>query len=157
MPTGLKRYHQSEQFHFITFSCYRRKPLLQNPEAKDTLERILEQVREKQDLKLVAYVLMPEHVHLLTDEPGQGTIATFLQILKQRSSHALKSTGSDQFWQRRYFDRNVRTHDETIEKVNYIHRNPVKRALVTRPEHYLWSSARLYASVSPGTIRIARI
>ena len=144
MPTGLKRYHHSGQFHFLTFSCYRRRPLLATATAKHTLERILEETRAQQSLLVIAYVLMPEHVHILTDEPEQGTIATFLQILKQRSSQTLKLPEEDQFWQRRYYDRNVRTQEETIEKIEYIHRNPVKRGLVRAPEDYAWSSARTY-------------
>ncbi len=144
MPTGLKRYHHSGQFHFLTFSCYHRKPLLTTPESKHTVEQILEETRAQQGLLVIAYVLMPEHVHLLTDEPVQGTIATFLQILKQRSTQALKQSADKQFWHTRYYDRNVRTHEETIEKIEYIHRNPVKRGLVQTPEDYPWSSARAY-------------
>ncbi len=155
MPTGLKRYHHSGQFHFLTFSCYRRRPLLDTAAAKHTVEQILEETRAHQGLLIIAYVLMPEHVHLLTDEPEQGTVATFLQILKQRSTQILKPPADKQFWQRRYFDRNVRTHEETIEKIGYIHRNPVKRGLVTTPEDYAWSSARPYLLGESGAVTVA--
>jgi putative transposase len=52
---------------------------------------------------------MPEHIHLLTDEPAIGTLATFLQIFKQLTSRELKPIGQKQFWQRRYYDFNVHT------------------------------------------------
>ena len=97
---------------------------------------------------------MPEHIHLLTDEPEQGTLATFLQIFKQRSSQALKQPSETQFWQRRYYDRNVRTHEETIEKISYIHRNPVKRGLVPSPEDYVWSSAYLLGESGAVTLHL---
>jgi putative transposase len=45
MPTGLKRFQQTKQFHFITFSCYKRQPFLHTDEAKDTVQQILEQTR----------------------------------------------------------------------------------------------------------------
>src|SRR5260370_8710255 len=86
MPTGLKRFQQTKQFHFITFSCYKRQPFLHTPAAKDTVQQILEQTRKQQSLCIAAYVLMPEHVHLLTNEPAKNTLDTFLQILKQLTS-----------------------------------------------------------------------
>src|SRR5438046_5770361 len=75
MPTGLKRFQQTNQLHFITFSCYKRQPFLHTEEAKDTVQQILEQTRKQQGLRIAAYVLMPEHVHLLTNEPATGTLA----------------------------------------------------------------------------------
>jgi putative transposase len=154
MPTGLKRFQQSKQFHFITFSCYKRQPFLHTPQAKDTVQEILEQTRKQQGLCIAAYVLMPEHVHLLTDEPSTGTVATFLQILKQLTSRQLKSPDQQQFWQRRYYDFNVSSNAKYIEKIQYIHHNPVKRGLVTQPEDYRWSSFSHHATGEPGPVQI---
>jgi putative transposase len=154
MPTGLRRYQQTRHFHFITFSCYKRQPFLQTNSAKDTVQQILEQTRKQQSLRLAAYVLMPEHVHLLTDEPAKDTLATFLQILKQQTSRQLKSPDQKQFWQRRYYDFNVSSPEKYVEKLQYIHRNPVKRDLVLKPEDYRWSSFNHYATGEPGPIEI---
>ena len=154
MPTGLKRFQQTNQLHFITFSCYKRQPLLQTPAAKDTVQQILEQTRKQQGLRIAAYVLMPEHVHLLTNEPETGTLATFLQILKQLTSRELKSPNQKQLWQHRYYDLNVSTTGKFTEKLQYIHRNPVKRGLVSRPEDYRWSSFNHYATGEAGPIEI---
>lgn len=154
MPTGLKRYQQTQNFHFITFSCYRRQPFLATDAAKDTAQQILEQTRRQQKLCIAAYVLMPEHIHLLTDEPAAGTLATFLQIFKQLTSRQLKSAEQEQFWQRRYYDFNVHSEEKRIEKMRYIHRNPVKRGLVPRPEDYRWSSFNHYATGEIGPIEI---
>jgi putative transposase len=146
MPTGLKRFQQTNQLHFITFSCYKRQPLLHTEEAKDTLQQILEQTRKQQDLRIAGYVLMPEHVHLLTNEPATSTLATFLQILKQQASRQLKPPNQKQLWQRRYYDFNVSSPEKFTEKLQYIHRNPVKRGLVTSPKDYRWSSFNHYAT-----------
>jgi len=154
MPTGLKRYQQSKHFHFITFSCYKRQPFLHTTAAKDTILQILQQTRRQQGLSIFAYVLMPEHVHLLTDEPAKDTLATFLQILKQLTSRQLKSPDQKQFWQRRYYDFNVSSHEKYVEKLQYIHRNPVKRGLVAKPEDYRWSSFNHYATGEPGPVEI---
>jgi putative transposase len=155
MPKGLKRYQKTGNFHFITFSCYRRQPLLQADTAKNIIQIILEQTREQQSLCIAAYVIMPEHIHLLTNEPATGTVATFLQIFKQLSSLELKPASQKQFWQQRYYDFNIYSSSEKLtEKIRYIHRNPVTRGLVSKPEDYRWSSFTHYATGEPGPIEI---
>ena len=97
---------------------------------------------------------MPEHVHLLVGEPRISSLAIALQVLKQRSSKILKRPGEVQFWQRRYYDFNVRNSEKTVEKLRYMHRNPVKRGLVEKPEEWRWSSFRHYATGLEGTVEI---
>jgi putative transposase len=82
---------------------------------------------------------MPEHVHLLTNEPETRTLASFLSVVKGESSKLLKGH-REKFWQARYYDFNTFTTGKFVEKVRYIHRNPVSRGLVARPEDYQWSS-----------------
>jgi len=69
MPWGLKRYYGTGSLHFITWSCYRRKPLLCNPARRDLLLTILELMRVRYRFAVIGYVVMPEHVHLLISEP----------------------------------------------------------------------------------------
>ena len=154
MPTGLVRYHNSRQFHFITFSCHRRLPLLARGEGYATFERELEAIRQRYKFVFVGYVLMPEHVHLLVSEPKNGSLATALQVLKQQTSKVLKKSGETQFWQRRYYDFNVRSEAKTAEKLKYMHRNPVRRGLVEKPEDWPWSSFCHYATGSEGQVEI---
>ena len=68
MPKGLVRYHQSGQFHFLTFSCYRRLPLLDSSASYSVFEYELERVRQRYGFVVAGYVLMPEHVHLLVND-----------------------------------------------------------------------------------------
>jgi putative transposase len=149
LPVGDGRFLLLEQF-----SCCKRQPFLQTNSAKNTVQQILEQTPKQQSLCMAAYVLMPEHVHLLTGEPAKDTLATFLQILKQQTSRQLKSPDEKQFWQRRYYDFNVSSPEKYVEKLQYIHRNPVKRGLVLKPEDYRWSSFNHYAIGEPGPIEI---
>jgi putative transposase len=140
MPTGLKRYQATNASHFITFSCYRRLPYLQAPESMSVFEEVLEETRLKHDFLVYGYVVMPEHVHLLMTEPAKVTVATVLQVLKQRVSARLKPATQPHFWLTRYYDFNVSTGEKFDEKLHYIHRNPVVRGLVERPEDWKWSS-----------------
>jgi hypothetical protein len=73
MPEGLRRYYGKGHLHFITFSCYRRLPLLKTVRARDIFVKELGKVREEMGFRLLGYVVMPEHVHLLISEPKQGT------------------------------------------------------------------------------------
>jgi putative transposase len=107
MAKGLVRYQKCGVFHFLTFSCYRRQPLLGNENAYGVFERELEAVRRRYRLVVVGYVLMPEHVHLLVGEPLKASLSTALQVLKQQTSRRLKRREEIRFWQRRYYDFNV--------------------------------------------------
>jgi len=154
MPKGLVRYQDSGVFHFVTFSCYRRQPLLGIAVAYRVFERELEAVRVRYGLVVSGYVLMPEHVHLLVGEPQKASLSVALQVLKQLTSRKLKKPGAAQFWQRRYYDFNVHEEEKRVEKLRYMHRNPVKRGLVDRPEQWQWSSFRHYATGEIGTVEI---
>jgi putative transposase len=153
MPYGLKRFQQAESLHFITFSCFHRSPLLQEAQPKDTVEAALEQIRARHGARIYAYVLMPEHVHLVINEPPSILLAQLLKALKQVTSRKLKSD-REQFWQDRYFDSNVHGEKARSEVIRYIHRNPVKRGLVARPEQYRWSSFNHYATGVRGVVEI---
>jgi putative transposase len=153
MPWGLKRYQHTGDLHFITFSCYRRLPLLETHRAYDRFEWALEQARVNYGFEVIGYVLMPEHVHLLMSETDRGTLATALKAMKQSVARRLAAHG-EHFWQQRYYDFNVRTEKKRIEKLRYMHRNPVKRGLVEKPEDWKWSSFRHYATGEEGVVEI---
>ena len=96
---------------------------------------------------------MPDHVHLLLSEPQRGTLAEALKSLKQGVARRLIG-GAEHFWQKRYYDFNIRDHLQFIEKLRYIHRNPVKRGLCDRAEDWEWSSFRHYATGLEGRVEI---
>ena len=87
---------------------------------------------------------MPEHVHLLVGEPEKGQLAQALQSLRQSVARRLALCAAEPFWQARYYDFNVWSERKFTGKLRYIHRNPVTRGLVDRPEHWPWSSFRHY-------------
>ena len=151
MPRGLVRYHHTGNFHFITFSCFHRLPYLASPQACELFESALERIRQSCRLVVAGYVLMPEHVHLLIGEPCNGTIASAIRALKL--SVTLRSAERP-FWQERYYDFNVHNDEKRVEKLRYMHRNPVLRGLVASPERWKWSSFRHYATGCAGAVEI---
>ena len=152
-------------------SCYHQRPLLGTTAKRNLFLRILEQVRLRYSFVVVGYVVMPEHIHLLISEPERGTPSTVMQVLKQRFARRVLSDWrrratlnqsrlwqdaleAGHVWQRRFYDFVVRSEDKKIEKLKYIHRNPVKRGLVLVPDQWAWSSFRWYAHGERGSVLV---
>ena len=155
MTRFLKRYQNTRDLHFVTFSCYRRAPRLTTDRARTTFLRSLEAARLRFNFYVCGYVLMPEHIHLLISEPENETLAFALQVVKQQVARTLKSGPDDlHFWQKRYYDFNVWSEKKRIEKLRYMHRNPVQRGLCCAPEDWPWSSFRHYLTGEVGLVEI---
>jgi len=123
-------------------------------------------VHQVMPVQMLAWVIMPEHVHLLVRPTGHRVeIQDYLKKLKTRFARQMldrwrdhdasilgrlqDQSGRSHFWQAGGgYDRNIVSEDEFIEKLNYIHANPIKRKLVTSPEQWRWSSARHYLGLS---------
>jgi putative transposase len=173
---GLHRFYGGRDLHFLTFSCYKRRPYFKSTERCDLFLRILERLRRRYRLVVLGYVVMPEHVHLFVSEPQRATLSTAIQALKLGVVRSLEAGAIDpmsrqrretwgtpgvdgaktlnHFWQARFYDFNVWTEKKRIEKLRYIHRNPVARGLVATPEQWSWSSYRWYSSGEVGLVRI---
>src|SRR5579862_2328853 len=82
MPWGLKRHYGTRSLHFITWSCYRRQPLLGTPARRDLVLAVLELMRIRYRFAVIGYVVMPEHVHLLISEPLIGDPSKVVQAGK---------------------------------------------------------------------------
>jgi putative transposase len=169
MPRGLQRWHGGHNLHFLTFSCYHRQALLASARRRDLFVKVLEQIRQRYQWVVLGYVVMPEHVHLLVSEPAQRALSTAIQALKlgfarrvlaeQRRHRRNAQTNlfehsAQRIWQARYYDFNVCTARKRVEKLRYIHRNPVKRGLVEAPELWRWSSFRAYAYQEAGPVHL---
>ena len=89
MPANLHRYYGAGYSHFITTSCYQRRPLLGTPRSRDLFLEVMEQIRQRHQFVVVGYVVMPEHVHLLFTEPERGNPSLVLAALKQTFAHRL--------------------------------------------------------------------
>jgi putative transposase len=172
MPRKLKRYYGRGDLHFVTFSCYRRLPLLGTARARNAFVAAVGKIRERYLFRLVGYVVMPEHVHLLIGESPKCTPSMMLKVLKQRVSRDLRrkrkrraaaqlrlsfaegDAGLPRFWQPRFYDFNVYSAKKKREKLEYMHGNPVKRGLVRNPGDWIWSSYLFYEKGQNGLVPI---
>jgi REP-associated tyrosine transposase len=128
-------------------------------------------VRRRYRFVVVGYVVMPEHVHLLLSEPERGDPSKLMQAIKQGFARGLLSAlraGIDSrpgslwdgalhdghIWQARFYDFVVFTEKKRVEKLRYMHSNPVKRGLAESPEQWQWSSYRHYAEGERGIVLV---
>ena len=141
--------------------------LLGTPQRRTRFLDLLEQTRQRYGFVVVGYVVMPEHFHLLISEPEKGTPSTVMQVLKQRfSQHVLRAErrssaqaqlweqGPQHMWQERFYDFNVWSKSKRLEKLRYMHDNPVKRGLVLEAGQWVWSSFGDYALNEPGPVQL---
>jgi len=143
--------------HFVTFSCYRRRRLLDNDPVRRIVLGVLDAQMTKQNARLVGFVLMPDHVHALVWLPRNESLPRFMKQWKQCSSRNIRKfalpllpsyatlmQADDPFWQRKYYGFQIYSRQKLEEKLNYIHLNPVRAGLVDRAADWRWSSARYY-------------
>ena len=153
--------------HALTFSCFRNRPFLNGDRSRRWLLDALAKARDKHGFELWAYVLMPEHVHLLIyplrDEYSISGILLdmkrpvarqALRFVRVQAPGFLKMMRDEQpngevayrFWQRGGgYDRNLVNTKTVHATIDYIHANPVRRGLADTPEDWPWSSARFFA------------
>jgi len=129
--------------YFVTFSTHHRRKLF----VVETYVRLFLQTlyrhRREGRYNLHAFVVMPEHVHLLLTPAPDVTIERTIQLIKGAYSHELGTIiGRDQeIWQRGFTDHRIRSEIDFIHNRNYIHQNPVERGIVTDPSEYRYCSA----------------
>ena len=166
----LVRYNEPGQPRELTFSCYRHYAFLDRDRTRQWFCEALEAARTKFNFQLWAYVIMPEHVHVLV-YPGEAPeeMSRFLQAVKEpiarKAIRFFKANAPSwltrvtvregprirhRFWQPGGgFDRNVTSVEVLRAMIDYIHSNPVRRGLVATAEDWEWSSARWFAGFRP--------
>ncbi len=164
--------------HFLTFSCFKRIPLLVSDRSRAWIVEALESARQSHNFELWAYVIMPEHVHVLIKPyDHKYEMRKILNAIKRPVSDAARNylTETDnteflnrltvnypsrkvfRFWQPGGgFDRNLFKETTVLKAIEYIHANPIRRGLVKLPTDWTWSSAQFWAGEQDVPIRMDR-
>lgn len=167
----IKHYHRPGDLHELTFSCYRQISLLTNDGWRQLLSKSIDEAINLTAMQLVAFVYMPEHVHLIVDPlESEPRLPELLAKIKQPFSHEIKKllqqSGSSllerltvherpgkesfRFWQEGPgYDRNLQKPSTILSAINYLHMNPVRRGLVLKAVDWKWSNARWYLNEPP--------
>jgi putative transposase len=143
--------------HFITFSCYKRRRLLDDDRAKGIVVHFLADELRKADGSCNGFVIMPDHVHALLHFKRPGMLSRLMQQRKRRTSIRLKEflkahlpayaaamDLKEPIWQAGFYDFNVFSTGKAREKLEYMHSNPVKMELVACAGEWRYGSARWY-------------
>jgi len=171
-----KRYNIPGHAHYLTFSCFQRRPFLSKDRSRQWFIDAINLARAKHFFDVWAYVIMPEHAHLIVFPRREiYDISLFLSTLKlsvtrkaiayveknapeflaQMTDAQPNRKTSRRFWQRGGgFDRNLFTTEEIWEKIQYLHNNPIKRELCPKAEDWVWSSAGDYSGIRTGPVAL---
>jgi putative transposase len=171
--TRLHHYDNLNTARFVTVSCFHRYRLFSNDSVIEVFLEELNLVRRKYSLRILGYVVMPEHAHLVIWPPQGVLLGRVIGELKSCSArrmleqivrgtqlrtdrlHIIRDGESRTvFWQRRCYDHNCRTPEIVKEKINYCHNNPVRRGLVGTPGEWKWSSFNWYQGKSKVPLEI---
>ncbi|MCB9852356.1 MAG: transposase [Phycisphaerales bacterium] len=169
-----RRYDLPGHAHALTFSCFNRLPFFRSDRACGWMAESIRRAREKHAFDLWAWVIMPEHVHLLLQpRKFEYSISAILKTIKQsvsnvaiwhvkahrpdfiqRMTHILPDgSKSVHFWQRGGgYDRNLWSPKYVWEMIDYIHANPVRRLLADNQFTWRWSSAITFEDSTRGEI-----
>ncbi len=141
----LRRLIESHRFFFIT-THFRPSALPLEEAERDIILQSIRECREQRHFLLIAYCLMPTHLHILLVPHDQDTMRNIMRDIKLRSSKRISAKRGQpcKLWQARSFDRIIRHRRELSETVEYIHLNPVKDGLAKDPLGWPRSSARAY-------------
>jgi len=165
----LRRWEGRNDIRYVTFSCYQQLPLLKHPKIMELFVATMVRARAKHRFELYAWVVMPEHVHVLLRPRKESTWGTVAMGWKASVARRVLSrwrklgapvlqrlqadNGEFHFWQPGGgFDRNVRNLAEFTKDVRYIHRNPVERGLVEAAEEWRWTSVRWWMGLRAGEV-----
>ncbi|MBI3913955.1 MAG: transposase [Chloroflexi bacterium] len=163
---GLPHFQVAGDIYFITNVVYNRLPILTRPSFIVPLIDSWNFYRYKQSYKLLGYVIMPDHFHVLIWPYGDAPVADMMRDFKRFTSgriarqaevegkkewlEAFRAAGEKteraeyKVWQDDYWDKNIFSEKMLRQKLNYIHNNPVRAGLVNSPDEYPYSSYRSY-------------
>ena len=170
------RYHikESSGIHFLTTSTVAMMPVFTHPDTVSVLLDALLFFRKNKGLLLYAYVIMDNHIHLVGAAPDLSRCMQALKGYTARQVIALaKSKGREwqlhqflcsrksyktlskyQVWQEGFHPQLIQSRDMLLQKIQYIHNNPVRRGWVDTPEAWRYSSARNYESGDHSVLEI---
>jgi len=161
MRTSYKIY-EKEGIYFITSSIIENIPIFLNETMFNILKESFKFCRKEKGLKLYAYVIMDNHFHSIVSNENlisiirdmkRFTAKRIIETIKLMKSSWLinqieywkkehKRDSQFQVWQEGYHPQQILNEEMLLQKIEYIHYNPVKRGFVEKPEDWKYSSAR---------------
>jgi len=160
----LEQFDHLGTIRFVTFSCYHRYGWLTEHEVPETFLKRLDEIRVQNGIGVLAYVIMPDHIHLVLFSPDTRALTETVKQLKAQTAEDVLSLWKSRdgaiparlqiedpeypsehhLWQSGCEDSNCRGGQSVREKIQHCHTNPVRRGLVREPGEWPWSSYRWF-------------
>ena len=151
---NLRRYYRPKAIVFITQVVQDRMLVFVDEVHLALLRSALQRVKALHPFSMLGYVFLPDHFHMLIKPTGSSNFSQIMHSFKTNFARAHKRSqgisGSLKFWQRRFWDHIIRDEADLFRHLDYIHYNPVKHQLVSKPENWdhtsfvLWRERGLY-------------
>ena len=162
---------------FITATITEWQPLLARPRARDILVKDFEFYRNKYGCRILAYVIMPEHYHLVIEFQRPEDLHGWLHDVQMHTANELakwlRQTGTPDelavyarhangrsklaVWKEQARALGITSESVLRTKIDYVHKNPVDRGLVSQPDEWDWSSWRNYFLSDDSVFRVDRV
>jgi putative transposase len=142
--SNIRRHFRPNQIYFLTHVTYKRQPLL--IDHFDLLASVTKEIREEFPFELIAWVILPDHCHVIID-PKNSRIPSLVRKIKLGFSGRLRhrlGIPNGRVWQNRYWDHVIRDEKDLRHHFDYIHFNPIKHGYVINPFEWRHSSALEY-------------
>jgi len=140
---NFRRYYIPNSIIFITNVVHNREAVFANETYLNLFRQTLHRTQELHPFTMLAYVFLPDHMHLLIKPTEASNFSKIMQSVKSNFTYAYKQKlgirNSVKFWQKRFYDHIIRDEQDFAHHIDYIHYNPVKHGYVTRPED--WSNS----------------
>lgn len=162
-------------FHYLTFVTFKRVPIFKSQFICQLFIDALSETLEKHSVKLIAYVIMPDHIHLIVNPVGcdielvgkelKGISAKKILDWLKQNDHLIslrklvrpktgKRNHSHSVWQKKVKSVDLWSQKFIQQKIRYVHNNPVRAGLCNHPADWKWSSYRAYFPHKPGDVPI---
>ena len=130
----------------LTCCIHARRRLLETPDLAEKLIGLFAEARDRGDILLHGYVVMPDHYHVVLTLKEGLPVSHLIRRIHSAFARAAKRQlrTTDRVWQERFYDHVIRNHEDWLEQVEYMHANPVRAGIVDDPVLYRWSSCRFW-------------
>jgi putative transposase len=131
--------YRTSEYYFLTICTHNKKRMFANDENCQMFADVMLEYADKYEVGMVAWCIMPDHVHIICSPIGKRTVSDYVGAIKAVTSKRIGTNKSKPIWQRSYFDHILRSKESITEKSVYILINPERAGIVKRAKDYMWS------------------
>jgi putative transposase len=156
---NIKRHFETGYPYFVTTIVRERRPIFSDEKTCRILLTTIEHFKLILGYKIYAYCIMPDHLHLIVHPCGKYELSYIMQMIKGSFAREFNkiNNSSGNIWQKRFYDEGIRDTKMLMQKIEYVHNNPIRENLVISLENYAYSSYHHYFGINRSTLGIDQL